>query len=237
MARPNCEINWPAKLNRASIPFDKIWPTLGTPLSDATEERNWRKMLHRAIFVRNKVPANRGTNACKCRLRCGEEESMLHLVRCMETRPYWNAVKRFLETVLEVKDINKLDRLIIFNIIKDQVVSTEACAFIRHAFNTFYRDFALVDTHDAKFTWQTTFYHTMRNFRNAVLAYGESIKSFLANRAYTKQKKRVPEDALTRFKTLITFTGQGTSFALTAAFQAAIDAAEQQHNAQANRRS
>ena len=164
---------------------------------------------------------------------------MLHLVRCMETRPYWNAVKHFVETVLEMQNVRRTDLLIIFNLksFTEPVISTEACAFIRHAFNTFYRDFALVDTHDAKFTWQTTFCHTMRNFRNAVLAYGESIKSFLANRAYTEQKKRVPEDALTRFKTLITFTGQGTSFALTAAFQAAIDAAEQQHNAQANRRS
>ena len=48
--RPNCETNWPLAIGR-TIPFEIIWPTLGTPLSDATEEKNWRKMLHRAIFV------------------------------------------------------------------------------------------------------------------------------------------------------------------------------------------
>ena len=53
---PNCEANWQKRINGPPIPWDKIWPTLGTPLSDATEERNWRKMLHRALFVRNRDP-------------------------------------------------------------------------------------------------------------------------------------------------------------------------------------
>ena len=53
---PNCEANWQSKIRGPPIPFDKIWPTLGTPLSDATEERNWRKLLHRALFVRNRDP-------------------------------------------------------------------------------------------------------------------------------------------------------------------------------------
>ena len=186
MARPNCEINWPIKFNGWSIPFEKIWPTLGTPLSDATEERNWRKMLHRAIFVRNKDPKAKSQ---RCRLNCNSIENMLHLVRCMHTKPYWNAVKRFLEQVLGVEVIIHLDRLIIFNCIRDKVVSIEACAFIRHAFNHFYRDFALVDTLGAKFVWQYTFERAIHGFRNAVLAYGQSIKTFIANRTFTNQKK------------------------------------------------
>ena len=36
--RPNCETNWPLAIGR-TIPFEIIWPTLGTPLSDATEEK------------------------------------------------------------------------------------------------------------------------------------------------------------------------------------------------------
>ena len=62
-------------------PFvEVIWPTLGTPLSDATEEKNWRKMLHRGIFTRNRDPANveAGEHWCRMELKC--EESMLHLV-------------------------------------------------------------------------------------------------------------------------------------------------------------
>ena len=53
--RPTCETKWPKKIGSA-IPFDIIWPSLGTPLSDATEEKQWRKMLHRAINVRNRHP-------------------------------------------------------------------------------------------------------------------------------------------------------------------------------------
>ena len=56
MKRPNCEANWQSRIRGPPIPWEKIWPTLGTPLSDATEERNWRKLLHRAIFVRNRDP-------------------------------------------------------------------------------------------------------------------------------------------------------------------------------------
>ena len=102
-----------------------------------------------------------------------------------------------------------LDKLIIFNIIQNVLAPTAACSFIRHTFNHFYRDFAMVDTHDKKFVWQSTLNRAMKGFRNAVLAYGESIKSFLANRTHTKQKKRVPDEALTCFDKLITFTREG----------------------------
>ena len=64
MKRPNCEANWQSRIRGPPIPWEKIWPTLGTPLSDATEERNWRTLLHRAIFVRNRDPkAHRMTAA------------------------------------------------------------------------------------------------------------------------------------------------------------------------------
>ena len=149
---------------------------------------------------------------------------MLHLVQCKYTRMYWNMVKTFLETVLSVNNITRLDKLIIFNTIQNELVPTEACAFIRHAFNHFYRDFAMVDTHDKAFVWQNTLNRTMQGFRNAVLAYGESIKSFLANRTHTAQKKQVPDEALTIFSKLITFQGGGRQYNLTPAFQDAIDA-------------
>ena len=157
---------WPVPRARAAAIDDRTgcaWRndsvrSLGTPLSDATEERNWRKMLHRAINVRNRNPK---AKTHKCRLNCGAEESMLHLTRCRNIRIYWNAVKDFLSTVLEVKDIQYIENLIIFNIVKRKLVSTDACAFIRHAFNHFYRDFAMVDTHKAKFIWEKTFAKTM----------------------------------------------------------------------------
>ena len=104
-----------------------------------------------------------------------------------------------------------------------------------------YRDFAMVDTHKTKFVWEKTFAKTMEGFRNAVLAYAQSIKKFLANRKYTKQKNRVPDEALTIFHNLIEFNGIGTSFKLTPEFQEAIDkakaAAENVHDGRAARSS
>ena len=58
--RPNCEIEWANsdpkhhRLPHVRVPWDKVWESLGTPISDATEERHWRKLLHRGTFVRNK---------------------------------------------------------------------------------------------------------------------------------------------------------------------------------------
>ena len=97
------------------------------PLSDATEERNWRKLLHRALFVRNRDPK---APSHACRLRCGDpEESMLHLITCMHTRTYWNAVKAFVTSVLGTPNTMFMDSLIIFNTIRGEMVGTAACAF------------------------------------------------------------------------------------------------------------
>ena len=77
------------------------------------------------------------------------------------TKPYWNAVAHFLQTVLGLPRIQKIESLIIFNEIRGKIVPTEACAFIRHAFNAFYRDFAMVDTHNTPFVWKRTFIRAM----------------------------------------------------------------------------
>ena len=67
--RPNCEAAWNERCGlRSPIPFHLVWPSLGTPLSDATEENAWRKLLHRGIFVRNRDPHLPSHN---CRLGCG----------------------------------------------------------------------------------------------------------------------------------------------------------------------
>ena len=222
--RPNCEANWQSRIRGPPIPWDEIWPSLGTPLSDATEERNWRKLLHRAIFVRNRDPKAR-THAC--RLRCGDpDESMLHLITCMYTRPFWNAVRAFVTNVLGEPHARRIDHLIIFNTISGAMISTDACAFIRHAVNCFYRDFAMVDTHDRAFTWELTFADAMHSFRSAVFAWAQSIRVFTTIRRHTNQKKQVPSATLQQFYKLVTFTDHGYTFALTPTFRHAIAAAE-----------
>ena len=93
--------------------------------------------------------------------------------------------------MLGAPDEKYLDRLFIFNTPRGKLISTDACAFIRHAVNCFYRDFAMVDTHDRAFVWERTFEDAMRSYRNAVLAWAQSIRVFTAIRRYTNQKKQV----------------------------------------------
>ena len=152
---------------------------------------------------------------------------MLHLVQCRYAKPYWNAVINFIRQVLNLDPGRRIDRLIIFNLGRDnEVVKPEACAFIRHAFGHFYRDFAMVDTHDKAFQWKKTFHDTLLGFRSAVLAWAQTIRIFTANRMYAAQKKKqVPQDTLKMFPTLVEFEDRGLAFTLTQPFTNAIDSA------------
>eukprot|EP00960_Hanusia_phi_P015849 467003-Hanusia_phi.AAC.1 len=51
-AQPSCIVNWHIKLGLVApydkIPFKKIFKSFGTPISDPTEERQWRKLVQRA---------------------------------------------------------------------------------------------------------------------------------------------------------------------------------------------
>ena len=79
----------------------------------ATEERQWRKLVQRAINVRNRHPE---LDDQKCRLCHAEEESMLHLVQCRLTRPLWRTVLTFCRDVLGAPDMRRsVERAIIFN--------------------------------------------------------------------------------------------------------------------------
>ena len=52
-ARPNAEANWDKRVPY-NIPWKRVWSSLGTPLSDPSEEKQWRKLLHRALNTRNR---------------------------------------------------------------------------------------------------------------------------------------------------------------------------------------
>ena len=135
-----------------SIPFKRIWPTLGTPISDATEEKDWRKMLHRATFVRNRDPKAE-THDCRLRCRC-KDESMLHIVQCGKTKPFWKMVFRFIKDVFGEEPPINIPTAVIFNIdnlVDMTLYSIGARAFIRHAFSCFYKDFAKVSLDGKQF--------------------------------------------------------------------------------------
>ena len=72
-----------------------------------------------------------------------------------------------------------------------------------------------------------TFRRTMENFRDAVWAYGESIKLFKTHRRYTPLKQHVPQETLEQFPDLITIDPSTYSHLLTDKFkQACTDAAD-----------
>ena len=119
-----------------------------------------------------------------------------------------------------------MEHLIIFNTSSGKLVSTEARAFIRHAVNCFYRDFAMVDTHDRAFTWELTFADALHSFRRAVLAWAQTIRVFTTIRRHTSQKKQVPAETLRKFEKLVIFSDMGYTFTLTPAFTHAIAQAE-----------
>ena len=79
--RPNCEDNWwdywlAAFSSPYFPPWLLIWLSQGTPLSDPTEEKAWRKLLHRAINAKNRHPKNPDHT---CWLHCGaRSESIFH---------------------------------------------------------------------------------------------------------------------------------------------------------------
>ena len=150
---------------------------------------------------------------------------MIHLVQCLVTKPYWIAVMSFLYNVLKAPHENFIRTLIILNTSRGTLISTEARAFVRHSFNAFYRDFAMVDTHNKHFNWKKTFDHAMTTYHRAVLRWATSIRIFHATRQHTSRKKDVAQATLHQFPTLITFNDNYT-FTLTADFRAAINDAK-----------
>ena len=101
--RPNCEANWQLRFPHLEIPWNEIWKSIGTFLSDATEEKHWRKLLHRGIYVYNRGPPSttgkkrrrdgqQRRHDTGCRLKCGQEESMLHLTKCRNTAQYLSLI-------------------------------------------------------------------------------------------------------------------------------------------------
>eukprot|EP00966_Prymnesium_polylepis_P023374 538096-Prymnesium_polylepis.1 len=77
---PSCVKNWEAWVG-PNIPFKKVFASIGTPLSDATEERQWRKLVHRSTYVRNRKHKQAPENLCRL---CPDSatETIMHLFEC-----------------------------------------------------------------------------------------------------------------------------------------------------------
>ena len=150
---------------------------------------------------------------------------MLHLIQCRRTSPLWQAVLIFCRDVLKAPDmLGSVERAIIFNQANPRdMLPTAACAFIRHAFNCFYHDFANVDK-GYTFTWQRVYYDSLISFRSAVLRHGESMRRLHAHRAYTSLPGTVSQEDREKYECVIHIDQNGTS-TLNPNFVTAIDAA------------
>ena len=77
-----------------------------------------------------------------------------------------------------------------------------ACAFIRHAFNIFYHDFANVDKGHT-FIWQKVYYRALKSFRRAAMRYAGKIRLQHTHRIYTDLTAEVSEESRKRFERII----------------------------------
>ncbi len=108
---------------------------------------------------------------------------MRHTANCPRMKPFWDAIFKFLRTVLHIPAPTLREQAIIFNDWKRwELGKPEACALIRHAYGQMYRDFTLVDTQNRPFNWKITFARTLRRFRSAVHRYAVHIRHFRAHR-------------------------------------------------------
>ena len=145
-AKPNAEDNWNKRVSYP-IPWKRVWASLGTPLSDPSEEKQWRKLLQRALNTRNRdtrAPSKR------CRLGCNCDESMLHLAQCPKTARLWKLLLSALQAFDETPPqwgLRPLERAIIFGIRDDSLALLPMVtrATFRHAWQALYRNLTLVD--------------------------------------------------------------------------------------------
>jgi hypothetical protein len=226
--RPNCIVNWANFVHTAHIPFGKVFESFGTPISDPTEERQWRKLVHRATNVRNRNPKLADQN---CRL-CGKHVEQIHtLFQCQATAPLWRACVTFTKDVLKAPNPHDMRDAIIFGIWSHGKLGPEiARAFLRHAYNVFYHDFSNVDVKNGHFVWQVTFREAIYSFRSAVLRYAVGLRQLHHTRIYTDLTNRAPREAYDRYHEVIHIEPAG-QHTLTDTFQRAIDAAINDANA------
>jgi hypothetical protein len=226
--RPNCERNWRGTTHGVSfkIPWPHIWKNPTLPLADATESKAWVELLHRNWRANNRFEA--ATQDHECRLGCGEEESMLHMIKCSKAITLWTACFDFSNAHLGTQlTASEITRAVIFNIdARGQVLNKTAAAFLRHALSTYYTAATKVATQKKAFTWQVVYYYTLCSFRDAVLRWAMSIRAHNTKRRNTNLVEVVSEDTRKMHATLVMIPKTCDAFALTDSFQKEIQKAK-----------
>ena len=84
-----------------------------------------------------------------------------------------------------------------------------ARAFLRHAYNQFYHDFANVDLKQIPFHYEVTYASALRSFRNAVYRYGMNFRKLFNTRKHSTLQGVAPEETRDKYPKLITIGIEG----------------------------
>ena len=190
------------------------------------------------FHICSKSPTNPNPDH-KCRLRCGErDESMIHMITCSNSRPYWSACLDFCHKVLGAPGSHLRGNMleaIIFNVNGAELLSEAVRAFLRHAVGKWYASMTAVFREGKIFIWEATFLWTLQGFRAAVLRRCYNIKKHFANREHTNLVAVVSEEERAKYPTLVSIKQDG-EHKLTTNFERAIDDAERAREAAATHR-
>ena len=216
-AQPSCIEAWKKRLGN-NLQFDKIFASFGTPLSDPTEERQWRKLVHRGINVHNR---NRDQDN-KCRVCNTSTESMLHLFECRHIKPFWKKCMDFITGIIGApQPQNHMQACILGQWSAKELGPIEALAFLRHAFNQLYHDFSNVDLKNYTLDWLNTYRDALLSFRDAVLRRGRHTRLLYSHRRYTNLPSKVPKEEREKYSSLVSMSEDGNC-TLTAEFEREI---------------
>ena len=198
-AAPNCIHGWSSRVP-FQIDFALIFSSFGTPLSDASEDRQWRKMIHRATNVRGRHP----DGDQRCRMCLTAKESMLHLFECMYAKPFWRKCLHFCVRILNAPAPTMTNPAIIFGLWSRGVLGpTAARAFLRHAFDHLYRHITYVDFKKYKFVWQRAYRDAVLDFSNATLRYARKLQLLHVRRRFTELTCLAPREQYEQFESFV----------------------------------
>ena len=225
---PNCVKAWKKRIHHV-MRFSIIFRSFGTDLSDATEEKQWRKMVQRAINVRNRHP-NLDDHTCRhCRL---ETEDMLHLVKCRGLQNFWRACVNFTIKILLAPRPKSDVHAIIFgqwdrSDSPEPLGPEDARAFLRHAFNVFFHDFCNITHKKIPLMWESTYLRAVLSFQSAVLRRGKTFSVLYANRCHTSLPCEIPEEERNKYNHILIIK-PGGQFHLSPTFVAEVERAKAQ---------
>ena len=220
-------MNWPKALAKHGISLDinwqELWSSIGTPLTDPTEENAWWRLIQRAWNAKNRHPTEPDKS---CRLNCGcNDESMLHMITCSRAKPLWRACLKICTTLFNERGGLNIVSAIVFNQDNGKMLGPLTRAFLRHATQQYYQDVTNVAKHKRAFFWETTLHAALIRLRSAALRKGYEIRKHFVLRKHTHLVGVVAEEERKKFAPLIMIDQQGHS-ALAPAFARIIEDAE-----------